>query len=149
MYANLLIYRVREVRRMEKVRNEKYSSPSCPPLWGRSFLIIRVQSFLPAQCLCFIELKPVRAFNYKPRLTYLSCYKKILAFKTNISTQRNSENGEDKVLCHGLWYRDIELWHNIVIPKIWAHTHPFADRLSHILRLNTRPLKCRLFFLSL
>lgn len=75
MYANLLIYKVRMVRRIEKVRSEKYSSPSCPAFWGISFLIIREQSFLPAQCLCFTEPKPVRAFNYKPRLTFLSCYK--------------------------------------------------------------------------
>lgn len=47
MYANLLIYKVREVRRMEKLRNQKYSFPFCPPFWGIGFLIIREKSFLP------------------------------------------------------------------------------------------------------
>lgn len=77
MYANLLIYKVREVRRMGRGRKQKYSFPSCPHFWGISFLIIREQSFLPAQCLCFIEPKLVRAFNFKPRLTFLSCYKNL------------------------------------------------------------------------
>lgn len=58
MYANLLIYTVKEVRRMEKVRNEKYAFPFCPSFWEIGFLIIkRNHFFLPTQILCFIEAK--------------------------------------------------------------------------------------------
>lgn len=47
MYANLLIYKVKEIRRMGKLRKQKYSFPLCPPFWGIGFLIIRENSLLP------------------------------------------------------------------------------------------------------